>query len=439
VGKGVNVAQAGDTVIVHAGTYSETVASQRSGSSGSPITIEAYSGDVVSVTAFSPISHNYIVIQGFVFTASGTSATGAPVYVTGSNNQILSNTFYGSCNPCTGGEGACYGIGFYTGSNNTLSHNTFDGQSCGSTVGFGVPIYVDSTTSGIQVTYNLVKNLYGVGRVFEIYGNNQYVAFNEVYGSCDPSWEGGSCPNSHVDLFQGFIGPSNNVLVERNYFHDLQSQWICIVDWPGGGGAIGNINNWIFRNNIYANIYEEGFLASQYFTFENNTFFNVGAGQTTYWNANNMIQLEDDPTGDGVAAYEVFINNIIISNGASYNNSFVIGGDSAVSTHNNNYYGVPGTYATVVDNWDTYITGESGVVNGGNPQFVAPYTNCMTNTCNLQLQSSSPLIGKGANLYTSFTRDYAGNTRPSSGAWDIGAFQYEALSPSPPQNLRIVQ
>jgi hypothetical protein len=44
----------------------------------------------------------------------------------------------------------------------------------------------------------------------------------------------------------------------------------------------------------------------------------------------------------------------------------------------------------------------------------------------------SPLIGAGQNLSEFFTADYAGNARPSSGAWDIGAYQFGSEPPPPP-------
>jgi hypothetical protein len=50
-----------------------------------------------------------------------------------------------------------------------------------------------------------------------------------------------------------------------------------------------------------------------------------------------------------------------------------------------------------------------------------------------RLGAGSPAIGEGENLSAYFTTDAAGNTRPASGAWDIGAFQYgEAPPPTPP-------
>jgi hypothetical protein len=50
-----------------------------------------------------------------------------------------------------------------------------------------------------------------------------------------------------------------------------------------------------------------------------------------------------------------------------------------------------------------------------------------------RLGAGSPARSAGANLSSFFTTDAAGNTRPASGAWDIGAFQYgEAPPPTPP-------
>jgi hypothetical protein len=38
-------------------------------------------------------------------------------------------------------------------------------------------------------------------------------------------------------------------------------------------------------------------------------------------------------------------------------------------------------------------------------------------------QAGSAVIGKGENLYSYFTHDLDGNTRPADGAWDIGAYE----------------
>jgi hypothetical protein len=62
---------------------------------------------------------------------------------------------------------------------------------------------------------------------------------------------------------------------------------------------------------------------------------------------------------------------------------------------------------------------------------------------NFRLQSTSPAINAGTNLTSlgiaTLNSDKAGITRPPTGAWDIGAYQYTTVTPSPPsspKNLR---
>ena len=62
-----------------------------------------------------------------------------------------------------------------------------------------------------------------------------------------------------------------------------------------------------------------------------------------------------------------------------------------------------------------------GVV--GDPKYVA-IPDGTFGSGNWQLQSSSAAIGKGANLYSIFTTDKLGITRPEGTAWDIGAYEY---------------
>lgn len=54
-------------------------------------------------------------------------------------------------------------------------------------------------------------------------------------------------------------------------------------------------------------------------------------------------------------------------------------------------------------------------------------------TSDFTLQANSPAIGAGTNLTTYFTTDYAGNSRPSSGQWTVGAYQ-DAGEGSPPED-----
>lgn len=74
---GIQCAVAGDTVIVAAGTYAESVESKRDGSAGSPIVIKAETAGTAIVQAPAGtngfvISHNYNTIDGFTINVSRT-------------------------------------------------------------------------------------------------------------------------------------------------------------------------------------------------------------------------------------------------------------------------------------------------------------------------------------------------------------------------------
>ncbi len=393
--KGLQTAQAGDTVIVHSGSYTgETLSSQRAGTSGNLITLQAYPGETVSISRIT-ISHNYNVVQGLRVTGSG-AYSGAGITISGSYDQALYNTILGTCNTCTGGEGACCGA-YITGSNNILSHNTFDGVNNGASTAFGQAIYTATSSSNDQITFNLIQNVNTPGRLFEIYGSGHTISHNEVKGTSNA----GCSSQVHVDLFQSFASASSNILVEDNYFHDLDSQWVMLADDPADGGSQGIINHWTFRNNIFANITQAGFIKSEYIAFYNNTFSNVGPGA-----GYNFLCYSTDSEGWG--DHGSFENNVVITNA----NQGICNDATTIAY---NYYGTPsyGTYNA---------PGGTNYVSGGNPQFTAAYSNCMTNTCSFNIGATSVLIGKGTDLSSLFITDYAGNTR--SLPWDIGAYEY---------------
>ncbi len=103
-------------------------------------------------------------------------------------------------------------------------------------------------------------------------------------------------------------------------------------------------------------------------------------------------------------------------------------------THSYNF--VANTNFTTKGGWS-----ESGGVNGGNPQFKAAFTNCITNACDFHIGSTSAAKDKGTTL-SGFATDRGGVTRPQGSAWDIGAYEYPAggstsdtTAPSNPTNL----
>lgn len=84
-----NVAVAGDTCYIRAGTYRETVTPAYSGSSGSPIKFEAYNGETVTIDGSDTIT-GWTLYSGSVYRASIGWDLGAEnqVFVSGSMGQL---------------------------------------------------------------------------------------------------------------------------------------------------------------------------------------------------------------------------------------------------------------------------------------------------------------------------------------------------------------
>jgi hypothetical protein len=73
----------------------------------------------------------------------------------------------------------------------------------------------------------------------------------------------------------------------------------------------------------------------------------------------------------------------------------------------------------------------------GDPQFVNLTGLGLNSSGNkLNMRVFSPAISAGANLYAAFTTDAAGNPRPVSGAWSMGAYQFQQYL-NPPSSLTV--
>ncbi|HUK49870.1 MAG TPA: hypothetical protein VLV18_02445, partial [Terriglobales bacterium] len=173
-------AQAGDTCVVYAGTYTGW-AESHNGSAGSPITFIANTGDTVNLSSGVTISgSSYITLSGFHFTQGG---------VVGSSSST----------------------------HNVISHN--------STVGSPIFVIPHNTGSGgtdNYIGYNTV-NLTGTTDVngMDVYGDRNLMEHNEVYGGDSDCHDVGG----------------TNVVVRYEYCHDMvgPAQHIDFVQVVGAG------------------------------------------------------------------------------------------------------------------------------------------------------------------------------------------------------------
>ena len=308
----------------------------------------------------------------------------------------------------------------------TISANTSDTATCALSGGstwskgdyytLGPTFYIVFHNEGNNTVFsnNIVRNVADVERVWDANGENVRVSGNEVSNMIYSGWDG-----VHPDIFQVLDSDrltSKNWIIEKNYFHDLDSQ-IGINEMRAA-----STGGWIIRNNIFANITQRMMLNAKVY---NNTFF--------------QVQIGDQNLMDYATASDFELkNNIII--GGSTNARFGMlnrrNNGTDTTSISNNFYSLPMNKGYAARNSAVIAGyGDTGFINGGNPRFVAAYNNCLTSVCDFHLQASSPLIGKGMDLYVQWpgTTDYEGNARPQGWriGWDIGAYQQGGFGRKP--------
>jgi hypothetical protein len=187
-----------------------------------------------------------------------------------------------------------------------------------------------------------------------------------------------------------------------------------------------------FCNNTFYDGTYEIFLRSVTSSYELNRTGNV-------LDIENNIFYQTDNGGGGITS--------VVSYDDNHNN---VGITSLPTTLDYNLYYTPnqsGHYAFqthttqgITDySWSELQQYHSFEAHGGyaDPKFAALSGLGLNSSSNdLRLQGLSPAISAGANLYSAFTADAAGNPRPVSGAWSMGAYQAQQR-PNPPLSLTV--
>lgn len=279
---------AGDDLVVHAGTYAESVTVSKSGLNGNQTIIQAATGETVDVTgdpAFTVQNFSYVTVQGFNFSSArgscaATSAvlkfantTGDKVNTPVVGIQVLNNTFT-NCGSTTGGpairltglgHGDAFGSTLYDAA--LISGNTFTGQTGEGIANGGssdVRVTGNSYTSGHaqNQTFDYANHFYNAGgttvnSVFivplrdEVDNNTVANLLADTYVT-NQSAISMDCAGVRLDSSAGYH------LVKSNLIHDLcnnTGSWSFQTQgWAVYGEA--NVNNVTIRENIAYNISE---------------------------------------------------------------------------------------------------------------------------------------------------------------------------------------
>lgn len=384
--KGINMAQAGDTVYVKEAVYYETVDTVRSGSNGSPITFQNYPGHNPILDG-SKSGDNYVV--------------------------YLLNKDYIAWNGIDIRNGQKVGI-WFEGDHNTIEH---------------CAVYNNGVPNGSYDSGIIMKNSeYGHINDVEVYGNGRNGISVTYSNYCTIEY----C-YAHDNLYH------NGIQIFRA---DVSSEYSHhnIVRYNISKHNYGGFLSWY---NQYAKIYNNLIIDSIHYGMQITTG-NLG-GPSPY-SAYSKIYNNTITNSGGHGMLITSTRDLAIKNNILANNNYEDIYMTSTTGHDidyNLYYGSPswrwgGNNYSSLSSWQS---ASSQDVHSflDNPGFVDADGE------DYSLQSSSSAINKGVNLTSEgITDDINGTSRPQGGDFDIGAYEYVTDTPDspveliPPENLRVV-
>jgi hypothetical protein len=466
-GSGSNQIGPGTTVHL-CGTFSGAanstmLSAHGSGASGAPITILFESGANLTSPAWNAfgaiaiVGVNWVVVDGgtngtIQNTQNGTGLAFAQnskgVYMSGVNNVTVKNltianmcqhtapTDTTGCNT-SGTDDAAIAMSDNgaSSSNVTITQNTIHDTNT------GIVILLNAGDANFFVTNNTISRTNWGANFGASPGASGPIIFSNNAVSCvvagECNWDG----NGNVFHHNGVIvDPGDGVTMtgmvfSNNYFHDINPSTGHIFIDPSGSGDTPGIQ--IYNNIFYTTPGQPG---------PQNGAIAVGIGVSSSINVNNTIVGGGSPIGITVQLTPTVKNNIVVN--VQYGELLNAGYTSVSSDYNDFSNLSQGMQAGSVYNgglaaWQT-STGFDAHSISANPNLSALFT----------LNAGSPAIGKGTNLSglgiaglrTGAPQSFgAGGScgtgcvpRPSSGAWDMGAFPSGGTStpaPNPPSGL----
>ncbi len=483
-GAGAGKITAGDTVHL-CGTITHGLAVQANGSNGNPITIKWEANAKMSSTTWDS--------QGTARRAALYASSGSYLIFDGGTNGIIETTDNGTTlthqdwnetgifleNGCSDCEVKNLSIGpMYDRTASSTDHDPLSASNpeglrimggshtkvhdniihdCGNCIEYGLG---SPYTNDIQIYNNIIYQT-SIGLNFGATANSAWIDNvslhnNEVYDLY--KWVGRWGPSNgeqfHNNAFHLFADrPDSSITNFRIYSNYTHGTWVSPsaenntsdqlnfeVNASSTGGLIYNniytVTDTVGQpNNAYLLIGGSGAIAF------NNTIvglgssrcFNAGPAAKLYNNicteaANGIFVSNTDRPETGIEFVTKYIltdltdvdHNIYFKTGASVISGNTFGMGNAVMgdpVQSNSY-----------NNWKTKTGFDS------NSQFTDPLLSSFIPSL------SSPAIGEGVNMSAYAQEDFAGNPRPSVGAWTIGAYELgsDAVTSSP-ANFKMIQ
>ncbi|MBU6427039.1 hypothetical protein KGQ27_02245, partial [Patescibacteria group bacterium] len=438
--------QIGPGTTVHlCGTITSPISVLGSGAAGNPIIVHFEPGANMTAPNWNaPVisvkEQNYVIIDGGtggVIAATNNNSTSQTdstgVYIeNGSDVEVKNLTIkdmYVRTDPNdtngAGGCGAGGGIVYYGnarssagGSDISIDHNTISNAGCG--IMF-TPSIGDSSgaysSGGIKIFDNTISgNNWSIGFGVWTYSNVKGV---DIYGNdittSGAMWDEPNDVFHHNGMHiyvSGHDSTLSDLRIYGNYIHGDIGHWstaYLFMEDPGAGtsGAISSTD--VFNNLIVS------------------TAGGASNGHIYIW------------TG-GVNAFNNTLVALNYPAGIAIRTLSDSGTPVSDTIKNNIMYGFNASYSVPVYNVASGSYSANNITASGNLINVDPLFENIS-AGDFRLKSNSPAIGAGANLtqlcsvLPALCIDRNNITRPSSGPWDIGAYQYSTGGSLPPPSV----
>ena len=426
------------------------------GSSGNPVTLKFESGAKLQAPYWGTTGsilangNNYVTIDGGTngivqATSNGSSlgnqVGGDALHFEGTSNLTVTNVLVLNTYVHTGsGEdgGDTGGIGVTGGSNVTITGNTI------TNVRYGVFYGYSGSISNVTISNNTFSRCEACMAIGSTSGGdnitNLTISGNDVSDSY--VWNDANYGFHHDNIHIWATSGNNNltnVQIFNNYFHgDFgNGTSMTYIEETGGTASVSIYNN-VYAPTAATNATGgAGTWLQTNGSSTGNGVINLKLLNNTYKSAGVMTAIWLQGSNIAADIRQNIVNNwgtLFVTNGASlpqtmdYNDWNGASGGSGWWSNNNSQY-------STLSSWRS----ASGL--DGHSSSTAPNLDS-----NYKPQSGSPAIGLGLTLASmlgsmpALAKDKGGITRPTVGAWDVGAYQSGSTSaslPSAPTGLTL--